>query len=94
MRYRSISKCLPKVADIGTQSCPHAKQDRKSSNDCRSEHQSDDLRRRSRVVTEDVVYLLLCGITSRRLRNGQRDVGVAGDIQVEDGALVGRRRAE
>lgn len=47
-----------------------------------------------RVGAEDVVNLGLCGVTKGRLGDGERGVGVAGNLKVENLALVRRRRTK
>lgn len=94
MRDGSRAKGLAQVADIAAQSGPETQQDRQGSGNGSGEDDGDDLRGRLGVVAEDVVDLGGRSVAQRGFGDGERDVGVAGDGEVEDFLLVGCGRAE
>jgi hypothetical protein len=94
MRDGRITQSLVQVASVCAQSCPNTEQYRqRGSNSC-GKDDCYDLRRRFGIRFEDVVNLGLGRVSKGRLGDGEGDVGVAGHLQVEDLALVRRRRAK
>jgi hypothetical protein len=79
---------------VGAQRGPDAKQNRKRRDNRSREDERNDLRGRLRVGLEDVVDLRLGSVSEGRVGDGERHIGVAGDCEVENLALVRRRRAE
>lgn len=94
MRDRSRTESLAGVADIGTERRPQTEQNGEHGSNSSGEDECDDLGRRLGVFAEDVVDLGLGSVAQRRLGDGERYIGVAGDGQIEDLLLVGRGRAE
>lgn len=94
MRDRSRTESLAGVADVGAKRRPGTEENGEGSSDGSSKDEGDDFGRRLGVLAEDVVDLGLGSVTERRLGNGEGNVGVAGDGQIEDLLLVGRGRAE
>ena len=93
MRYRRISKRLACMIRVRTQVCPSTQQHRQRAQHYQREYQTDDLRRRARVIAENVVDLLFRTVAFGCGRCG--DGGAVGlDGEVEDVLLVGRGRAE
>lgn len=94
MRDGSRTEGLAEVADVGTQCCPESQQDGNCGSNSCSEDKCDDPGRRLRVFAEDVMNLGFGSVAKRRFRNREGHVGIAGDGQVKNLLLVGRRRAE
>lgn len=76
------------MADVRAQCSPHAEENWQRSNDSCREDDCDDLGRGLGVGAEDVMDLGLGGVSKGCLRDRERDVGVAGDLEVKDLALV------
>ena len=94
MRYGRITQSLAQVAGICAQDGPYTEQYWERSNNGCSKYDCNDLRRRLRVGAEDVVNLRLGGVTKGRLWDGERSGGIAGNLKVENLALVRRRRTK
>jgi hypothetical protein len=88
VRKRCIAQSLAQMADVRAQCSPHAEENwQRSDNGCRKDD-CDDLGRGLRVGAEDVVDLGLGGVSKGRLGDRERYIGVAGDLEVKDLALV------
>lgn len=94
MRHWRVVQSLAQVIGICAQRRPDAEQNWQGGNNSRSEYNCYNLRGRLWVIAKDVADLRLSGKTEGGLGNAQRDIGVAGYVQVEDLALVRSRGAE
>lgn len=94
MRHGCRANRFTQMTHVRTQCGPQAEQDGEGSGYGGGEYNSDDLGRRLGVLAEDVVDFWLGGVAQRGFRDGERNVGIAGDGEVEDGALEGGRGAE
>lgn len=88
------AQSLGQVVYVGTESDPSDEQDGQRSSNRGSKHERDHLGRVARVLLEDVVNLVLFAVADRRLGDGEGNVGVALDFDVENVSLVGLRRTE
>jgi hypothetical protein len=94
MRDWRIAQSLAQVASVCAQGSPNTEQYwQRGSNSC-CKDDCYNLRRRFGVGFEDVVDLGLGRVSKGRLGDSEGDISVAGHLQIEDLALVGRRRAE
>lgn len=91
MRHWCVAYSLADVVDVRAQCGPYTQEHRQRSNDSCSKHDCNYLGRRFGVIAEDMVNLGLGRVSERCLGDGERYIGVAGDLQVKDLALVWRR---
>jgi hypothetical protein len=94
MRHRRIAQSLAHMASVRTQSCPYAEQYGQRSSDSSREHDRYELGRRFWIIAKDVADLGLGRVTDGRLGHAERDIGVAGNGEVEHLVLVGCGGAE